>query len=493
MHHRWMKQTAIVGAVAFAVRLGYVLWTLSGAPSLEPTSTLAKSYLEEGYGLVAGYGYVEVDPGTEAAATLHRVVERAEVQGQRIDPAQVPPMPAEGSRPRMLHPPGLSLVVAGLHLLTGGAASRPLLVLGALLDTAAALLFMALMRLLFSARLGFVAGLAYALFLPVAWLTSSTLLAEGFLPFFVVATVWAILRGVRATGSPWGWYALAGLATGVGALLRPDYLLLPLWTAPALVFLGRRIRHAAAAMVLAQAIAVMCLLPWAARNHDLTGRWIFTSTSVGATLVGSLAEFDNPWHFEPEDGHRGRLAAEQGLASPWMSEADVYFRKLYLDSVREHPMGAVVALVKRLPLAFFAPYGFGYVNPAKTIKFAQLKAETGMDRYQVLLNRPGYVLAAYWDRLLISLVSTLSTLAAALMIWREKRRRAVVWFLLSPHLYSIAVHVVVHIEPRYLIPSVFSWVAALVWLVVTRARPESAWVTGDDEERSVLPVAVEAA
>ena len=465
----WRRDAARVATVALVVRLAYLLARVCGL-GLEAPTVLAEVYLRDGYSLAAGYGYIEVDRGGPAAAQVARIRADVEQRGVALHPGQVAPLPERGWRPAMLHPPGMALLAAGLHGLSGKPVHHLLGLVGVLLDTLAALLLWWLVRALWSERLAMWSGLAYALFLPLAFGAAASRTPEGLSAFFVLATVCATLRGVRAPGrQAWLWYALAGVATGVGSLLRPDYLLLPLWSVPAVALIGRPWRHALGSMLLAQLVAMLVLLPWAARNHDLTGRWIFTSTSAGATLICGLGEFSNPWHIGYEDADRARMAKEHGIDSPWSSEADLYFRQVFWSAVREHPGAWALAVLRRLPLALASPHSVGYVNPAKTIDFAHDATSTGRDRYAAIAAHPGYVLQAYGDRLLTAGISLLCALASVLLLWKVPQRRAAVWFILSAHAYGVASHVAVHVEPRFLLPSCFGLLFALAWLLLTRA------------------------
>lgn len=164
------------------------------------------------------------------------------------------------------------------------------------------------------------------------------------------------------------------------------------------------------------------------------------------------------------------MAQKVGIDSPWSSAADVYFRDLYAQSIVEHPVAALSMVARRAPLALLAPYEFGYVNTRKTASFTDLRINEGLDRYDVLLQRPFYLLAAYWDRLLMMAFSGLCLLAAALMLWRERERRAAVWFLLSAHVYTLSTHALIHIDPRFLLASIFAWLAPVMWLALVAVR-----------------------
>jgi hypothetical protein len=250
------------------------------------------------------------------------------------------------------------------------------------------------------------------------------------------------------------WYGIAGLSLAIGSYFRLDYLLLPLAIFPLLWILKRRFAPAAIGSLVVAAVLTLSLLPWAYRNHLQLGHWIFASTGSGANLITSLGEFNNPWGFGPRDLDRLAEARAWGFDSAWDPAAVPHFRRLWLDAVRSHPDAFVMTMVKRLPIALAPPFDTGFNNPLKTHAFTEARAQ-GRDRYQAILGEPWYVFAAYWDVLLMSVLSATALLASLWWLWVERQRWAVILLVLSPHLYSIAIHMVVHLLPRYIVGSMF--------------------------------------
>jgi 4-amino-4-deoxy-L-arabinose transferase-like glycosyltransferase len=427
------RRLVLVAAVALTLRLLCVAWSTSGWHVLRQDA-MSENYFAQGYALAAGEGYLD----------------------------------QTRSSPEMLHPPGMALVVAALHLMTGGRADVPAQLLGALLDSASALLLAWLVSVTLGLGAGTAAGLAYAGWPPAIWAAAGARGPEGLMPIFVLGALACSYqathrRGVRA----WGWGAGAGLLVGAGSYLRPDYLFLPVALGAGLWAWRRRPVRALATAALAQAVALLLLVPWAWRNHELSGRWIFTSTSVGATLITGLGEFHNVWGFGYTDEDRAREAFAQGIESPWSPEADAYFRGVFRKAVAEHPGAYAKAVLLRVPLGIAAPQSFGFDNPGKTETFTSARYG-GKDRFEIVRQRPLYILAAYWD---VLLVAALNVLGAAACIWMfaAERERGLVFLLLCPHLYGIGSHLLTHFEPRFILASAFvlttgiGWAAARWW------------------------------
>lgn len=464
--------------LACLVRVAFLLWGFTGWHVVDKAG-LSTGYFRQGYGIAAGYGYIGVAPGERGREYLIRLEELIESERISITSETAAPLPDEGITLATLHPPGMPLLIAGAHRLWGGPVDVPIQCVGIVADSFAAVLVGWVVCALFSRRVGFLSGLLYAGFPPMAYVSALSRMPVGLLALFVVASLACLVRAARCTGWKWlGWVGLCGFIIGMGSYLRPDYALLPSFMFFGLWVYTRRFSRSVAGALIAQALVFATLFPWALRNYNYCERWVFSSTSVGATLITGLGEFKNSWGFGHTDDARRAQAAEQGLDSPWLPEADAYFRKLFIESVRADPFGYVKSVVRRVPLVVAPPYQWGFLNPWKTQSFSEAR-ETAGDRYEVVKSRPLHILAAYWDRLVIAGFTLLCSIAAAVMLIKGRRQIGAVILLISPHVYSVASHIVTHLEPRFLLPSSFCGLAAFAYVCMRGWRePGPRAVTG---------------
>lgn len=444
----------LVLAIALAVRLGFLLWNLSGWYFI-PQNTLSHVYFQQGYAISAGYGYVISDSarGDAILNDLYRDVSAGKLRVLRENAA---PLLQSDVRPDVSHPPGTSMLIAAIYRIFGIPADVPLQVIAIVLDSFSAALFCWIVTATFGVRMGLVAGLLYALFPPFAAAAVSKQ-PDGMLSFFLTAPLACVIKATdEREPMQLFWSVCAGICLGFGGYLRPDYILLAvvlmfgLWA-----YTGRFWRSVRTAAVI-QVVTLLVLLPWAYRNYNVCGRWIFTSTMVGAVLITGLGEFQNPWGFGAFDEDRTAEAKAQGISSAWQCEGDLYLRRAFLNSVLERPTGYLATVLKRLPIVLATPFTFGFQNPWKTQTFSQAR-EAGDDRYQVLLRRPGYLFAAYWDYIAMSSLTLFCFIAILFTAIKERSQAGLIFLLISPHLYSIGTHMLTHMEPRFLLSSMFCW------------------------------------
>jgi len=458
---RWAK--VFLCAVLF--RLIFLVW--SWLPWLaEPQDGMSRLYFKEGYGLAVGYGYISSEAnGGPQLKTLYELIENHAVP---VTSQTAPPLDRHNVWPEMLHPPGMAILIAGLYRLLHAPADLPVEFVGLLLDSISAALICALVARAWSPSLGYAAGLAYAFFPPLAFGAASSRSPEGLMGVFITCTVYCVWMAIKSEPRRWlGWSLLGGLALGVGSYFRPDYLLLPVALGLGAWAVTRRFWISVRNLIMVQLIALALLLPWAWRNHALCGRWIFTSSSVGPTLITGLAEFKNPWGFGGSDNDRRREAVAQGMVGPWSPEADAYFRDLFWKSVAQHPWGYGVSVVKRIPLAVAPPLDWGLQNPWKEETFLDARQANNQDRYEVLSTRLGHTLLAYGDTLAMAAVCLVALACWAFLLRRERACWAVCVFLFSPHFYAIGSHLLTHFEPRFLLPSIGWLLIAPAYLVVS--------------------------
>ena len=460
---RYIRNRLIfVAIIAILIRFGFILWDSSGY-YIKPQWNLSKAYFVEGYGIAAGYGYVEGE--SVAGKHLKALYRRVNSENIRVTPEVAGVLPEEGKYFKMNHPPGMALLVAGINRLFGIRADLPVQILGLILDSTAAVLVSLIVTNFLNFRVGFISGLLYALFPPLAYMSSVSRLPEGLLSFFIVANLACILQGSRSKGlRAIAWYVFSGLFLGLGSYLRPDYTLLPLFMFPLLWIHTRRFIRSFSTIVAVQIVVLMLLIPWAYRNYKLCDRWIFTSTAVGATLITGLGEFTNPWGFVYSDEARYKEAVSEGYINAWSPDADLYFRKLFIKCVYQNPTEFLRIIILRLPMAILTPYDWGYNNPYVKESFVEA-SQSGKDRYQILKSETCYFLRAYWDRLLMAGLSFLSLIGTFILVIQERSRFGLVLLVLSPHIYSISSHLITHLESRYIIPSVFCWLIGLAYLL----------------------------
>ena len=122
---------------------------------------------------------------------------------------------------------------------------------------------------------GAIAGLLFALSSPQL-IYEHYIITEPVFIFFLVASALAMI--VAARRDRWGWYAVAGVLIGVGALTLPvAQVLLPL--VPIYLWLVLRSwRRAALGTLVVWAVTALLLVPWSLRNQREYGTAETTST-----------------------------------------------------------------------------------------------------------------------------------------------------------------------------------------------------------------------
>jgi 4-amino-4-deoxy-L-arabinose transferase-like glycosyltransferase len=134
------------------------------------------------------------------------------------------------------------------------------------------------------------------------------------------------------------WSALTGLAVGAAVYVRPSWLLVAICFAVLFAaWFGRRrpLREGLALAAIVVALAYGSLVPWAYRNHAVTGHWIWTTLWVGPSLYDG---------FNPQaTGESNMEFFEQDRLMDRMTEFDVdhYYRDKAWQFVRDHPRKAL--------------------------------------------------------------------------------------------------------------------------------------------------------
>ncbi|PQO26143.1 hypothetical protein C5Y96_22110 [Blastopirellula marina] len=240
--------------------------------------------------------------------------------------------------------PGYPLLLAPAYWLTDQPPTLALRLIGIVCGTLAIWLAAWIARMLFDPVAAVVAALLVALY-PGAIAMSVFILSEApFVPFMLLNLGWLILALQAEDGSRRTKFAaLSGLAFGLAILIRPSWLMFPLFAAPiGLLFYGHRkqqvLTYATAAIV-----AVLVLTPWWVRNYVVVGKFVPTTLQVGASLYDGIS----PMATGASDmsyvaGFKHDLAAEEaGMDGPlpgtFESRLDDRMKQASIEWAKQNP------------------------------------------------------------------------------------------------------------------------------------------------------------
>lgn len=379
----------VILIVAAIIRLGWVIRLTDDPASLARLPDQV-GYLELGTNLLEGRGLNFVDP--RFADVIHA--------------CRMPGYPA-------------FIVACGAHLKT-------IRVVQALLDASCVLAVYLLGRRWIGAGGSLIAA-AFVALNPFLVYFCGLILSET---LFTAMLVWGMAlltlpqprEGRSSVKYALSWWLGALLLVG-SIYVRPSALMLPIFLGlvSALVNVGvprpydRRWMPPVATLMLI--MTVLALLPWAWRNHQVLGKWIWTTTNDGITLYDG---------FHPD----ATGASNQSFvtAMPQLAAMDEIARSDYLSGlarqfVRENPRRSVE---------------LGVIKAARTLSPVPLSSEFGGDMRLMV------VALAYMIPL---------DLLAIAGLWLGRIPRPVKVFLLIPLLYFVIIHAASVGSLRYRIPS----------------------------------------
>ncbi|HZW30476.1 MAG TPA: glycosyltransferase family 39 protein [Isosphaeraceae bacterium] len=289
------------------------------------------------------------------------------------------------------HPPGTSLVWAGLYGVVGHRHDA-VRVLHGLVGAATIALVYLIGCQTFGRPVGLLAAAGFAVW-PFSLFYSAELLSEPLGTFWLLAYVAAALEFAARPGAVRA--VVAGLLLGLALLTRGNVvLLMPLTLVWAVVQFRRRPRALAWALAIPM-VALATVAPWTIRNYRVFGAFVPLSTGAGDVLLGSnnrlvvtdpdyygywvfpdeLPEYREPLKAPNDELVRDRL--ESKLAVEWVqNNQDQWwyllhskFRRLWTPflqprSPRLHRIGTLVAWGPVLVLfaLAFVPTGIAWLR-----------------------------------------------------------------------------------------------------------------------------------
>ena len=238
------------------------------------------------------------------------------------------------------------------------------------IDSFGCLLMFLIGKELFSRRIGLIAAFLYAIWLPIAYL-STWMFFYNLMPFITLLSLYFFIKAVR-TGAI-KFYVLSAISIGIGYYYSPIIMFLPLMFGLALFIynLGKsnfRKQVANVAKMTAVMVAVVFLIlspTWgiAYHRHDLNPLTMRPMSFWGGMWQG-FGEFgENPVGAVFNDWITYDQVKEWGYeVEMWGPEYDEIFKPRVLDAIREHPVWWLSLLARRVPhsIVFTSQLGIEY-------------------------------------------------------------------------------------------------------------------------------------
>jgi 4-amino-4-deoxy-L-arabinose transferase-like glycosyltransferase len=325
-------------------------------------------------------------------------------------------------------PPGYPMILAGIFA-SFGDSLLPVRVVQALADTVSCFLVFLIGRRLFSLRVGLIAAGMFALF-PAQILYVSVLMTETLFTTFLLLFLWLCSDDEVSFRSG----LLAGIVLGVGTLLRPTMLLMPLFVFSVRWIAGGDLRKNARALAVLGVSAFVVLTPWLVRNYRQFDRVTLTSNTGVNFWMGNHAGASGAYSY-PE-GNPLRLIDDE------FERSDLGIA-LGLRFIRSHPFEEGIILAKKWAHFF-------------SVDYFLLMTTRYRPEFKSAPN-PGVVYGRFPAASILAVhipFACVLLLAAFGVLCHAPGDGKGILFLLSVCAYWLAVHVVFFAEARFRFPIV---------------------------------------
>jgi len=349
--------------LALGVRVGLIV----SAPRIAPYYGMIIPLGDAARNLAEGRGYV-IDK--EYVASMISLVDR---ENKLVDIQDVPPPRDEQFTPYYALPPGTSMMLAGTYLAFGEYRYIYLRVIQAIVDSFGCLLMFLIGRELFGRKVGLIAAFLYAIYLPIAYL-STWPLHDALMPFITLVSLYFFIKAVRTRAIKF--YILSAFFAGVGCYFQPSILLLPLIFGLGLFLYELRkpnfreqVVYVAKVTAIMAVVAVLVMSPWVARNYRVSGGIMVMRPSMWQGVWEGFGEFENPVGAVLDDGVTyEQIKKEVGYDIKYGTpEYDAVFMPKVLSTIKEYPGWWLSVIVRRVPrtIVNFSELGINNLSPIK--------------------------------------------------------------------------------------------------------------------------------
>jgi 4-amino-4-deoxy-L-arabinose transferase-like glycosyltransferase len=402
--------------------------------------------------IAMGRGFVVNIPFSDSLARLQAQEQRLidiEEALQRIKPQDQP----GDFRPFIAYMmPGQGMLLAAANVISGRYRYIDLQVLQAIADALSVVMISVIGTILFGRRVGLLAALLCALYLPTARLAISAT-RDAWMPLIYIGVAFFFIKGWKERRVVD--FLLAGVVVACGSYFRSEILLLPVFLALGLLVLEWKRRRLALLAVVGFIPVVLLLLPWSVRNAIVFDRVIPTNSGLWMAMWQSFGEYDNDFGASNSDMVTLQQMRAQGHPEAYDTpEYDDLFRDKVVQVLRSRPGWVIWTMVRRIARIPLQMHSWGIPQTDEMTVPGTSYAEAGK-----------VDLGAYWhyvtsDPLLFLVqmaargVNVLLYLAVLLaMVWQRGRFAKPGLVLLLIPLYNILVHAVIGVHARYIVPT----------------------------------------
>lgn len=394
-------------------------------------------------------------------------------------------MDAEGHRnytPTAHDMPGYAVLLIFFRWLTGSESLIYIQIFQILIDGFLCGVIYSIAKHFFGKKIGLIAAGLFAIYLPQGYLSVSPMrdfwvslgTTLGFLSLtkFLEKKRTAFLVG-------------AGLAWGLASYFRPVTFLLPIFLSFLWLFIDRW-RIALRSGIIMTLTSVLCLSPWIIRNYIQFDKFIPTRTAVFYSMWEGFGEFPNRFGAILNDEYTIKQMQDEGFQGLHTSpEFDAFVKEKVIKVIRENPLWYLGVVIKRIPYAFVfnkTPWGVGQDDHLSYHKFFRDNPnQKSLMTYSFHLARvnPGFFVTKALDIVIL--------LSAIIGIYLSRRQGKKLIFLVAIPLYFALIHIPIHIEGRYMVPShwvylIFSGVTLnAIWEFIQRRRSNTVVLTYHEE------------
>jgi 4-amino-4-deoxy-L-arabinose transferase-like glycosyltransferase len=461
---REMIILSLIILLAIGIRIGITINTLH-----VPIYTGEAVYIgEAARNLADGRGYV-VDP--VYAGQVNTL--QAE-KNKLVDLQDVTPPSDESFVPYYALPPGPSALLALMYDIFGKHRYIYLRIFEAIISSFGCLLIFLMCRELLNNKIGLIAAFLYAVYLPMAYV-STWALQDALIPLFTLAAAYLFFQGAQKKS--WLYYLYAGLVTGAGAYFQPTIMLLPLGLGLGLFIyrLGdlkflKSLGYAALSTAIAVVMVVLAVTPWVVRDYKITGDIVPMRPGSWQGIWEGFGEYSNPVGAVLNDAATNDQLKQEGYnVASGTPEFDAVLKNKSIKAITDHPIWWLGLLARRTPhtIVYWTDLGIATVPQDAQGKILQ---GTAGDSYSQLISAAkslnfseawSIFIAHPYDGFVFGLTlcfAVLPVVFSIIGIWFARRKWKVLVLVAAAPFYYSVVNIMFFVNWKTLVPGAFGYI-----------------------------------